>query len=147
MHKIEYCNWKHSNFNVNLGPAVCDLLYYTQPDDGSLFSICMTAQSCVTPSCLVVFICLPPSATGWQLCSSYKKKQSHLTPSRQYSSQSFLFAWHPKQRGRLRDSEMSWEGRNKQTYCAGSGKREFKVEVTICLKNSFLGFLSHASLA
>lgn len=59
---------------------------HTEPDDGSLPSTCVTAQFCVTHSCLVVFIRVPPQATGWQLCSSYKKKKrSNPTPSHQYT--------------------------------------------------------------
>lgn len=95
--------------------CVWPLLQYTEPVDWSLFSICVTAQSCMTRSGLIVLMCLPPQATDWQIGGSYKQESQPHSVSQ------------PLLRRKIETYQAEIDI---NTYCAGSGKhrREFKVD-------------------
>lgn len=144
MHKMEYLTFWAPRFQCKSESCcVWPLVLHTEPDDRSLPSICVTAQSCVTHSCLVVFICLPPQASSWQLCSSYKKSAASPLLHDSTSATPPFFCLTPK-----KNSEEDWvttsgewrEGTYGNIVPWVKSIREFKVGSPFV----FLRFLPHA---
>ena len=143
MHKMEYLTFWAPRFQCKSDSCcVWPLVMHTEPDDRSLPSICVTAQSCVTHSCLVVFIRLLPQASSWQLCSSYKKSTASPLLHDSTAATPPFFAWHRK------NSEDDWEttrgdgreGTYRNIVQWVKSIREFKVGSPFV----FLRFLPHA---
>lgn len=137
-HMLNIYPSEHSLSNANL--IGCDLLYTIQSLITGLFSQYKWQLNSVwhTPVSLSLCIYLPRrTADSFEAAT---KKVQQPTLSHQYSRHSFLFAWHPKHRVRLRDRGLRCEARNILTLCAMSGKnrKDFQYGSPFVFRIAFL---------